>query len=214
MARKGRTAMVSIAIFIGVTGTIALFSMRDILIGQLKQDIKENELMMAQVSLETKEGVQPDNVAALNLLDRQPGVTEVQAGMEDRPVYFKTSEDAADFEDGFVQAYVVLNADGTQLVDAPFDTEAKIEPYRLLEGGAWPAPYANELLIERRMADEYKLKVGDTLYMRVLSPSHDPERNGQTGTVEAWNISGIVFDPYGTYPRRHRSIPASMTGCI
>ena len=197
MARKGRTAMVSIAIFIGVTGTIALFSMRDILIGQLKQDIKENELMMAQVSLETKEGVQPDNVAALNMLDRQPGVTEVQAGMEDRPVYFKTSEDAADFEDGFVQAYVVLNADGTQLVDAPFDTEAKIEPYRLLEGGAWPAPHANELLIERRMADEYKLKVGDTLYMRVLSPSHDPERNGQTGTVEAWNISGIVFDPYG-----------------
>jgi len=28
MARKGRTALVSIAIFIGVTGTIALFSMR------------------------------------------------------------------------------------------------------------------------------------------------------------------------------------------
>jgi ABC-type antimicrobial peptide transport system permease subunit len=197
MARKGRTAMVSIAIFIGVTGTIALFSMRDILIGQLKQDIKENELMMAQVSLETKEGVQPDNVAALNLLDKQPGVTEVQGGMEDRPIYFKTSEDAADFEDGFVQAYVVLNADGTQLVDAPFDAAAKIEPYRLLEGGAWPAPHANELLIERRMADEYKLKVGDTLYMRVLSPSHDPARNGQTGTVEAWRISGIVFDPYG-----------------
>jgi ABC-type antimicrobial peptide transport system permease subunit len=197
MARKGRTALVSIAIFIGVAGTIALFSMRDILIGQLKQDIKENELMMAQVSLVPKEGVQPDNIAALKLLESQPGVTEVQGGMEDRPIYFKTSEDAADFEDGFLQAYVVLNADGTQLIDAPSDTEAKIEPYRLLEGGAWPTPHANELLIERRMADEYKLKVGDTLYMRVLSPSHDPARNGQTGTVEAWKISGIVFDPYG-----------------
>jgi ABC-type antimicrobial peptide transport system permease subunit len=200
MARKGRTALVSIAIFIGVTGTIALFSMRDILIGQLKQDIKENELMMAQVAVVPKEGVQPDNVATLDLLDKQPGVTEVQAGMEDRPIYFKTSEDAVDFEDGYVQAYAVLNADGTQLVDAPFDAEAKIEPYRLLEGGAWPAPHANELLIERRMADEYKLKVGDTLYMRILSPSRDPQRTGQTGTVEAWKISGVVFDPYGLYP--------------
>ena len=189
--------MVSIAIFIGVTGTIALFSMRDILIGQLKEDIQENVLMMAQVSLETKEGVQPDNIATLNLLDKQPGVTEVQAGMEDRPIYFKTTEDAADFEDGFVQAYVVLNADATQLIDAPSDTEAKIEPYRLLEGGAWPAPRANELLVEQRMADKYKLKVGDTLYMRVLSPSRDPERNGANGTTEAWTISGIAFDPYG-----------------
>ncbi len=201
MARKGRTALVSIAIFIGVTGTIALFSMRDILVGQLKQDIKENELMMAQVAVVPKEGVQPDNVATMDLLDRQPGVTEVQAGMEDRPIYFKTSEDAADFEDGFVQAYVVLNADGTQLLDAPFDAPANIEPYRLLEGGAWPALHANELLIERRTADEYKLKVGDTLYVRVLSPSHDPARSGETGTVEAWKISGVVFDPYGTYPK-------------
>ncbi len=201
MARKGRTALVSIAIFIGVTGTIALFSMRDILIGQLKQDIKENELMMAQVAVVPKEGVQLDNIATLNLLEKQPGVTEVQAGMEELPVYFKTSQEAADFEDGVLQAYAVLNADGTQLIDAPFDTEAKIEPYRLLEGGAWPAPHANELLIERRMADEYKLKVGDTLYMRVLSPSRDPERNGQTGTVEAWKISGIVFDAYGFLPK-------------
>jgi len=199
MARKGRTALVSIAIFIGVTGTIALFSMRDILIGQLNEDIKQDELMMAQVAVIPQEGVQPDNIATLKMLEGQLGVTEVQAGMEDRPVYFKTSEDAADFEDGYAQAYVVLNQDGTQLLDAPFDTEAKIEPYRLLEGGAWPAAGANELLIERRMADEYKLAVGDTLYMRVLSPSHDPERSGETGTVEAWKISGIVFDPYGTF---------------
>jgi len=117
--------------------------------------------------------------------------------MEDRPIYFKTTEDAADFEEGFAQSYVVLSEDGTQLIDAPSDIDARIEPYRLLEGGAWPAPRANELLIEQRMADEYKLEVGDTLYMRILSPSRDPERNGENGTVEAWKISGIVFDPYG-----------------
>jgi ABC-type antimicrobial peptide transport system permease subunit len=200
MARKGRTALVSIAIFIGVTGTIALFSMRDILIGQLKQDIKEDELMMAQVAVIPKEGAQPDNLDYMKLFEAYPGVTEVQAGLEERSVYFKVKEDDEQFEEGYAQAYVVLSQDGTQLLDAPFDAEAPIEPYRLLEGGAWPVPGANELLIEQRMADEYKLNVGDTLYMRVLSPSRDPERNGATGTMEGWTVSGIVFDPYGLYP--------------
>jgi ABC-type antimicrobial peptide transport system permease subunit len=201
MARKGRTALVSIAIFIGVTGTIALFSMRDILIGQLKQDIKENELMMAQIAVIPQEGAQPDNAAYLQEIQDYPGVTEVQAGMEDRPVYFKTQQDAAKFEDAVVQAYVVLSPDGTHLLDAPFQAPAPIEPFRLIEGREWPAAGQNQLLIERRMADEYKLKVGDTLYMRILSPSRDPQRSGETGTVEPWTVSGIVFDPYTLTPK-------------
>ena len=201
MARKGRTALVSIAIFIGVTGTIALFSMRNILIGQLKEDIKEDELMMAQVAVTLDEGALPDNAGYLRLLQQQPGVTTVQAGMEDRPIYFKVDADDEDFEEGFVQGYVVLSEDGTELVNAPFEAAAPIEPYRLLEGGEWPTTGENELLIERRMADEYNLEVGDTLSVRVLSPSRNPEHNGVTGTVEAWKISGIVFDAYGFSPK-------------
>jgi ABC-type antimicrobial peptide transport system permease subunit len=201
VARKGRTALVSIAIFIGVTGTISLFSMQDILISQLQEDIKEDELAMAQISVVMKEGQQPDDLAYMKMLDEYPGVTEIQAGFEDRPIFFKTDEAEEKFEDGFAQAYIVINEDSTALIEAPSETPALIEPLRLLEGSAWPTPGADEVVIETRMADEYGLEVGDTLYLRVLSPSRAPERNGETGTVEAWTISGIAFDPYGFSPR-------------
>ncbi len=201
LARKGRTGLVSTAIFIGVTGTIALFSMSDILIGQLKTDVKEDELAMAQVTVTTKEAALPDNAAYLKMLDAYPGVTEVQAGIEDRPVFFKANENDPKFEDGLVQAYTVLAPDGVTLEDAPFQASAPIEPIHLLEGGAWPGSASNELVAEQRMAKEYGLKTGDTLYMRVLSPSRDPQQNGATGTTEPWTITGIVFDPYATSPK-------------
>ena len=62
-ARKGRTALVSTAIFIGVVGTIALFSMSDILITQLETDIKQEELSMLQVSVTVEEGARLDYAA-------------------------------------------------------------------------------------------------------------------------------------------------------
>jgi putative ABC transport system permease protein len=201
IARKGRTALVSAAIFIGVTGTIALFSMRNILIGQLKEDIKESELAMAQVSVVRQEGAQPDDVAYLTMLGEYPGVTEIQAGFEELPFHFKVHEEDEDFEEGTAQAYLVLNQDKTALVDAPFEAPAPVEPMRLLAGGAWPTPGQDEIVIERRMADEYGLGVGDTLYLRILSPSRNPEQNGATGTVETWTISGLVFDPYAVAPK-------------
>ena len=201
LARKGRTALVSTAIFIGVTGTIALFSMSDILISQLKADVKENELAMAQVTVTTKEATLPDNVAYLKMLGTYPGVTEVQAGIEDRPVFFKVNENDTKFENGLVQAYTVLAPDGLTLLEAPFETPAPIEPIHLLEGGAWPSATTNELVVEQRMAKEYGLKTGDTLYMRALSPSRDPQQNGATGTTESWIITGIVFDPYANTPK-------------
>ena len=37
---------------------------------------------------------------------------------------------------------------------------------------------------------------GDTLYLRILSPSRDESLGGEVGTVEAWTITGIVFHPY------------------
>ncbi|MBN1562627.1 MAG: FtsX-like permease family protein [Anaerolineae bacterium] len=199
-ARKGRTLLVSTAILIGVTGTIALFSMSDVLISQLREDIKEDELTMAQVSVTVKEGLQTDDVAYMQTLSKIGGVTAVQTGFEEVPLYFKVDPADEKFKEGYGQAYLVLSEDGTQLVDAPFDAPAPIEPFRLLEGGAWPTVGQNELLVERRMADEYDLKVGDTLYMRALSPSRDPEHFGETSTTEAWAISGIVFDAYGLYP--------------
>lgn len=200
-ARKGRTALVSTAIFIGVVGTIALFSMSDILITQLENDIKQEELAMLQVSVSAEEGAILDNAAYIRMLEDYPGVTEVVAGIEERPIYFKVGEDDEQFEDGVTQSLVVLNDDRTGLLDAPMDAPAPIEPYRLLEGGEWPAPGQNQLAVEMRMAEEYDLDVGDTLYVRVLSPSRDPQQNGATGTVETWTITGIAFDPYGFTPK-------------
>lgn len=201
LARKGRTALVSTAIFIGVIGTIALFSMSDILITQLETDIKQDELAMLQVSVSAEEGAQLDNAAYMRMLEDYPGVTDVVAGIEERPIYFKVNADDDKFENGLMQALVVLNEDRTGLLNAPMEAPAPIEPFRLLEGGEWPAPGQNQLAVEQRMAEEYGLGVGDTLYMRVLSPSRDPQQNGATGTVEAWTITGIVFDPYGFSPK-------------
>jgi putative ABC transport system permease protein len=193
-ARKGRTALVSLAIFIGVTGTIALFSMSNILIGQLREDVKEDEIAMVQISTEVKEGQQPDNLAYAQWINDYPGVTDLKIGLEERVVFFKTEAGPYDFNDGYAAAYQVLNEDATALVEAPSQAVPSIEPYRLLDGGAWPE--RGELLIERRMADKYDLSVGDELYMRILSPSRQPDQVGATNTVEAWTISGIVFAPY------------------
>ncbi|MBN2305769.1 MAG: ABC transporter permease, partial [Anaerolineae bacterium] len=198
-ARKGRTFLVSLAIFIGVVGTISLFSMSDILVGQLKSDIKQDLLSMGQAAVVADTGVELDDAAYIRMLGDFPGVTSIMTGIEETPIYFKKTAGDEKFEEGYVQAYLVLNEDGTELLDAPFAADAPMEPIRLLEGGAWPAKGQNEVAVERRMADEYGLNVGDTLYLRILSPSRDPEQNGATGTVEVWTIAGIVFDPYGVY---------------
>ncbi len=198
-ARKGRTFLVATAIFIGVTGTIALFSMSDILVSQLRSDIKEDELAMVQVSMTADPDTPLDNAAYMKAISEYPDITTVQGGFSETPIFFKTSEDVNKFEDGFIKAYAVLNDQG-QVVDAPMEAPAVIEPYRVVVG-TLPTPGANELSVETRTAEEYGLSVGDTLYMRVLSPSRDPEKGGQTGTVEGWTITAIVFDPYAFSPK-------------
>lgn len=201
-ARKGRTALVSMAIFIGVAGTIALFSMSDALISQLREDIKEDELPMGQIAVIPEQGVELDNPAYLRMLEDFPGVTEVMAGVEDWILYFKQSEDEDDFEDAYGQSTVQLSEDRTTLINVPFEAEPNLEPMRLLEGGEWPNEGQNELIVEQRMAEEYGIEVGDTLYMRILGPSRDPEQIGATGTVEPWTVTGLVFDAYANVPKQ------------
>lgn len=184
-SRKGRTLLVSLAIFIGVTGTISLFSMRDILVGQLSEDVKEDELAMIQVSVTLNQGDQVDNEALLQTLADMPGVTEIQGGVEN-VVYFKTDPDAEEFDDGFISAYL-----------ESYDERFAIQPLRLVRG-EFPTEGANEVVLEQRMADEYGLDVGDTIYVRVLSAN--PE-TGEVGTTEPRTISGIVFHAYSPTPK-------------
>ena len=85
-ARKGRTAMASIAIFVGVLGVVTLTSMGDLIVSQLKQDLKEAELPMQAVFVSAPSGAQLDNASYLEALDAFPGVTLVE-GRAVRPLH-------------------------------------------------------------------------------------------------------------------------------
>lgn len=186
LARKGRTLLVALAIFIGVTGTITLFSLSDIIVRQLEKDIKQDELPMIQVFTTVNSEAELDDAAYLEALRTQPEVTEIMSVFQGNG-YFKINPEAEDFETGFLQAYSVPYTDGLPMT-----------PMRLLEG-AYPQN-DTEVAIETRMADEYGLNVGDQIYFRILSPSKDPAQNGQIGTVEARTVSGLVFHAYAQSP--------------
>src|SRR5512138_1620635 len=109
LSRKVRTLLVSAAIFVGVAGTIALFSMSDILVRQLKKDVDEDKLAMAHIEVNAVSGGQLDNAAYLQKLDEADGVTQVVGGIKGQKVYFKTSPDRTEFESGWVKAYAVVN---------------------------------------------------------------------------------------------------------
>ena len=172
--RKGRTAMASAAIFVGVLGIVTIASMGDLLVSQLKQDIKEEELPMQGVSVSVPSGAQLDNETYLEALEDFPGVTRVE-GRAIRPLSWKLPGEAK-FEDGFIVA-----------AWEPFE-QIQLLPVRLLTGqGRYPVTGQNEIAIEKRMANKHGLSVGDQIRLRVL---------GGDAEGEAWTISGIVFTPY------------------
>jgi ABC-type antimicrobial peptide transport system permease subunit len=225
-ARKGRTLLVSAAIFIGVAGTIALFSMSDIIVSQLEEDIKEEELAMAQMAITGNPDIQLNNALYLQILQNHPelpGITSVMGGMEDNPVSFKVQPGDEDFEDATLQAYAIWNGDpdNPQLIPV-FGKEddqeytAPIEPLRLLEG-SYPTddPAQKEIAVEKRMADKFDLSVGQTIYFRPVSASAGPMGSAGSASddspdgsddatagdgLDAWTISGIVFDAYALTP--------------
>lgn len=204
-ARKGRTVMVSLAIFIGVAGTIALSSMGDAIITQLRKDIQEDDLAMLTAFVSVNAGETLDDAAYLQALeetDEISGLDKVM-GFVSTFGYFRPVRDEADAnqredEEEFIDAYITA-------FTIPYDAEVPlpIEPMRLLaegeyEGGRYPEEGAQEVVIERRMADEYDLQIGDKLALRILSPSRleNAEISGEIGTVEEWEITGVVFHPY------------------
>lgn len=172
LSRKGRTVLVALSIMIGVFGAVTLISVDDLIIKQIKQDIRSDEIAMTRlfVTVPTA-GTEVDNEAYLNLLQEMPGVTDVQ-GQVISPVFWKTA-DAPRFRDGNIMAF-----------SSPFG-EIKLEPMRLIEGN-WPQPGQHEIAIETRMADEYGLNKGDKLTFRSLGTADEAE----------WTITGIVFHPY------------------
>ena len=175
-ARKGRTAMASAAIFVGVLGVVTLTSMGDLLVSQMKQDIKEDELPMQAVFVSAPSGAQLDNASYLKALDAFPGVTRIE-GRAIRPLSWKLPG-VAKFEDGFILA--------------AWETfeQIQLQPARLTGQGRYPVTGQNEIAVEKRMADKHGLSIGDQILLRVLG--------GDAGG-DAWTITGLVFMPYVSF---------------
>lgn len=201
LARKGRTFLVAMAIFIGVAGTIALFSMSDILVRQLREDIKEDELSMIATFVTVNAGTQLDNEAYLERLRQIEDITLVRAANQSF-AYFVNANTYADYEGKIAAGEEDPDLDFNEIsltaYSEPLD-QLTIEPMSLVEG-EWPAADGTQVLVETRTAEEFGIKVGDTLYFRVLSGSKDPAKQGEVGTVEPRVVSGIAFHPYSQLP--------------
>jgi len=190
-SRKMRTTLVAFSIFVGVFGTVTLFTMGELLVRQLRKDIKQDELAMVRSFQALPPGAQADNAAVMELLQDFPGVTRVE-GQAVSPMSWK-KPDSSDFETGWVFAYSV-----------PFD-QIQLEPPRLVEGD-YPVPGQKQVMIERRMAEKYGLGIGDSMTVRVLSQVSD---NQQNAPEETWTISGLMFFPYG-YSTFTTILPSQM----
>jgi putative ABC transport system permease protein len=178
-SRKVRTALVSVSIFIGVFGTVTLFSMGDLLVRQMRQDLDQNKLAMVRVYLALPPAAQADNAQLLATLRSQPDVTTVE-GQAVYPISWH-KEGEQDCRSSTVFGY-----------SEPFD-QIQLEPMRLVKG-EFPQAGKKQIAVERRFADRYGLEVGDPIVVRVLSQSVE---GSATVPEETWTISGTVFFPYG-----------------
>ncbi len=175
--RKARTLLVSTSIFIGVFGTITLFTMGDLLVRQLEQDLDQDALAMTRAALVPNPGAEVDNERLLNTLRGLPDVTAVEGQAVNTFYWKKAGSD--DFQSSTLFAY-------TQ----PYG-EITLEPMRVKEGRF---PQAGEIAVERRFAEKYDLSVGDTLTLRVLG---EVAADSTTIPEATWTISGVLFFPYG-----------------
>ena len=118
--RKARTAMASVSIFIGVLGVVVLISLGDLVTRQLREDKKEQEYRMLDVSLALPGKPEIDNAAYIETLQALPGIESVE-GRVFGMLYWKLPG-GAKFEDGWLFA-----------AWEPFD-EMAIQPLRLIKG--------------------------------------------------------------------------------
>ncbi len=188
--RKGRTALVSISIFIGVAGVVTLITAGDLLVRQLKADIKADELPMMQIFglIPPSEGdVQLDDPAYLDALQQAfPDITALD-GTANNPFYWKHT-DQERFREARLMSYV------KPMSDRP------LAPMRLVEGH-FPQPGQHELAVEQRMAEDFHLKAGDQIDVRMLGEEGFPS--------EPWTIAGIVFHAYSDNPTLSMYVPYS-----
>lgn len=183
--RKSRTALVAIAIFIGVLGVVTLITAGDLLVRQLREDIRSDELPMLQAFTYIPGDLPAEinDLAYIESLSQFPGVTRIE-GHAAYPFFWKFPDQGR-----FRQAYVLAFLD-------PMD-QIQLEPFRMLKG-SFPVAGQNQVGVELRMAEDFDLEVGDQVDLRILSERDE----NNTIPTETWTVSGIVFHPYNDTPEQ------------
>jgi putative ABC transport system permease protein len=169
-ARKTRTALVSLSIFVGVLGVVVLTTLGELIAHQLQKDLVPSQMAMLRIFVDLPPRTPVDNAAVLKTLRQFSGVTRVEAQAVYQFHWKRPGQ--KDFQTGQLYAY-----------SEPFG-QIKLEPIRLV-AGSYPVEGQDEIAIEKRMADKYGLKIGDTLVVQV---------NG--AGQRTLHIVGLVFQPY------------------
>ncbi len=175
-----RTALVSASIFIGVLGTVALFSMGDIIVSQIEEDLNPIHMAMLNVTINTVNADMIDNDAHLVTLTAQPEVTVLQAYAE----YEASLQLSGDVETVLIRGY------STSL------DSLSLEPLRVLSGRY---PMAGQVAITPTLADQHGLSVGDAIELSgatrhsrftisgiVFAPYDQPEPGRRVTVFAEW----------------------------
>lgn len=184
VARKARTALVSVSIFIGVLGVVTLVGCGDLLITRIYDNIDPDKMPMLGVNVSPQDGTDPATLerdVVIAALRDYPGVTEVQ-GWVSGEMYWREPD-----SEGYVQARVRNISDLFEGMT--------MQPATLIDG-EYPVPGQHEIMLDRRMADRYGLTIGDTLVVRLLSRLQGHPGAAMDIPTENWTISGIVSHPY------------------
>lgn len=188
LARRTQSLLVILSIGIGVMGVVTLFTMADIIIGNMEGSMDNRRLAMVYAYVSPKTEGLPDDAAMLSALQAIPEVTDVQ-GLALFPMYWRQADNQT------IQV-------GRLLGYADFEN-IPLEPPTLIEG-RFPIAGAKELAIERRFARYFAVERGDTLIMQVPTESGTRE--------EAWTVVGILYQPYpyATLPGTPSVIPGEL----
>lgn len=195
--RRTRSAMVSLSVFIGVLGVVMLVSVGDILITRMEAGLHPEHLPMLTVMLDHEMTAAPefiDHATLLESLRTFPEVSAVEA-MAQHMLYWR-DPDATGFVEGVVSTY------------EPWFDGQTLEPQRIMTGRL-PIAGQHEIAIERRMAANYGLGVGDTVSIRILSALQGNVASAGVVPEENWTIVGIIADPYSFSDQMRRMVYAT-----
>ena len=175
-SRFSRTILASLSIMMGVFGVTLLVSANNILIDELQGGMPPEEIAMLKIYTVLPQGELSleDNQAIINQISAIDGVTHAQ-GLAMNSVAWQ-SDDADHYTNGVLMSYT-----------APLD-QLELETVNLMDG-AYPAVGQGEVAVERRLADQHDIRVGDTVSFRAPDPNAPP--------IEM-TVSGIIYQPFFT----------------